>query len=314
MNRLAMFVVALLTAMSVYAQEHDKSSKDGTEKVIPFADPFILYEDGLYYLYGTGSDNGITVVVSKDMKTWSWPEGDNTHLALHKDDSYGNYWFWAPEVYHVGDRYIMYYSSQEHICAAESDSPLGPFKQTVQGPMRRHRGIDNHLFIDKNGDAYIYWVHFNAGNEIWMARLQDDLTSIVPGSEKFCIGMDQEWEKVWPSVNEGPSVIEHNGTYYMTYSANSYESPAYGVGVATAASPEGPWVKYDGNPILQFHEGLEGVGHHALFQDADGKRRIVFHSHNKPGKIHPRIIHIGEYYIRKDRIVVSKKYITPEMN
>ena len=131
------------------------------------------------------------------------------------------------------------------------------------------------------------------GNEIWMARLNEDLSTIVEGTERFCIGMSQDWKKVWPSVNEGPSVIERDGVYYMTYSANSYESPAYGVGVATASSPEGPWVKYDGNPVLQFCNSLEGVGHHALFKDAKGKDRIVFHSHNRPGQIHPRIIHIG---------------------
>lgn len=310
MKRTAVIFLSAIVCFSTFA----KGVSDGDEKkVIPFADPFILYEDGLYYLYGTGSDEGIPVVVSKDMKTWSWPDGENMHLALHKDDSYGNHWFWAPEVYRVGDKYIMYYSAQERICAAESDSPLGPFRQKVQLPMRRKRGIDNHLFIDSDGNAYIYWVHFAGGNDIWMARLAEDYMTIIPGTEKFCMGMDQEWEKVWPSVNEGPSVFKHKGTYYMTYSANSYESPAYGVGVATAKSPEGPWVKYEGNPILQFHDGLEGVGHHALFKDADGKRRIVFHSHNKPGKIHPRIIHIGEYRVRKNRIVVSKKYMTPDM-
>ena len=47
-------------------------------------------------------------------------------------------------------------------------------------------------------------------------------------------------EKVWPRVNEGCFVIRRNGTYYMTYSANSYESPFYGIGCATADSPLGP--------------------------------------------------------------------------
>lgn len=306
MKRIAAFFLLLFTGSSIYAQnEH---------KVIPFADPFILYDNGLYYLYGTGSDHGIPVVVSEDLNQWRWPDEKEQHLALHKDDSYGNYFFWAPEVYHVGGKYIMYYSAQEHICAAESDSPLGPFIQKSKRPMRRSKGIDNHLFIDDDGVAYIYWVNFNNGNEIWVARLQDDLMSIVPGTERFCIRMSQQWEKVWPSVNEGPSVIKHKGTYYMTYSANSYESPAYGVGLATASSPEGLWVKYDGNPILQFYDSLEGVGHHALFKDAEGNDRIVFHSHNKPGKIHPRIVHIGEYRIRNGKMMISKKYITPEMN
>ena len=307
MKRFSAILSAFALCLSALAQ------KVPERKVIPFADPFILYEDGLYYLYGTGSDEGIPVVVSKDLKTWSWPEGETMFFALHKDNSFGDRMFWAPEVYKVDGRYIMYYSSEEHICAAESDSPLGPFLQKFQRPIRSHKGIDNHLFIDKDGTPYIYWVHFNDGNEIWMARLNEDLSTIVEGTERFCIGMGQDWEKVWPSVNEGPSVIERDGVYYMTYSANSYESPAYGVGVATASSPEGPWVKYDGNPVLQFCNSLEGVGHHALFKDAKGKDRIVFHSHNRPGQIHPRIIHIGKFRIKKGKVVISDEFITPQM-
>ena len=310
MKRIATSFIAVIICLSAFA----KGVSDGGEKkVIPFADPFILYEDGLYYLYGTGSDSGIPVVVSKDMKTWNWPDGKNMHLALHRDDTYGDWLFWAPEVYHIGDRYVMYYSSHEHICMAESDSPLGPFRQKEQKPMRDHKGIDNHLFIDEDGTPYIFWVHFNHGNEIWMARLEDDLKTIVPGTEKFCIRMSQDWEKVWPSVNEGPFVLKHKGMYYMTYSANSYESPSYGVGFATTTSLDTPWEKYSGNPILQFYNSLEGVGHHAFFKDKDGKLRIVFHSHNKPGQISPRIIHIAEARFKSGRIVISKKYMTPEM-
>lgn len=96
------------------------------EQQVALADPFILYDKGTYYAYGTGSDNGIPVYVSKDLKNWSSPSGDNTvYLALDKRDSYGNKWFWAPEVYLIDGTYYMYYSAEEHICVATSQSPLG---------------------------------------------------------------------------------------------------------------------------------------------------------------------------------------------
>ena len=100
MSRIFITLSAIFLCISAFAQEISES------KVIPFADPFILYEDGLYYLYGTGSDEGIPVVVSKDLKTWSWPEGENMYFALHKDNSFGERMFWAPEVYKVDGRYI----------------------------------------------------------------------------------------------------------------------------------------------------------------------------------------------------------------
>lgn len=313
MKRIFAAIIAVCAAMMLSAR--DKSAE---LKTIPFADPFILYDGGSYYLYGTGSGDGIAVVVSKDMKSWEWPEGKEMYVAMHKDDSYGDKWFWAPEVYKVAGRYIMYYSAEEHICMAEAESPLGPFRQKVRKPMREHNGIDNHLFIDENGKPYLFWVNFNSGNQIWVAELEEDLATIVPGTERFCIAMDQEWEKKWPAVNEGPFVLRHKGKYYMTYSANSYESPDYGVGYAVADSPEGPWTKYEGNPVLHRAGGLEGVGHHAFFKDAGGRSRIVFHSHNRPGKIHPRIIHIGKYRFRKvrgadDVLEIDDRFFTPVM-
>ena len=295
------------------------ADKGDAGNVIPFADPFIYYEDGTYYLYGTGSEDGIAVAVSKDLKTWQWPGEKPMYLALHKDDSYGEYWFWAPELYKVGDKYLLYYSAEEHICVAEGDSPLGPFRQKEQKPMREAKGIDNSLFIDKDGKPYLFWVNFTeSGLQSWVAELEEDCSTIIEGSEKLCIATSQEWEKVWPSVNEGPFVLEHEGYYYLTYSANSYESPNYGLGYAVAEHPCGPWVKYEGNPILQFVGGLEGVGHHAYFIDKKGNRRIAFHSHCEPGKIHPRKIHIGSYHFddngnAPDRLVIDSKFFTPEM-
>jgi len=281
---------------------------------IPLADPFIYCEDGTYYLYGTGAADGIAVCTSTDLEHWSWPEGEPMYLALSKENSYGEKWFWAPEVYRIGDTYYMYYSAEEHFCVATASSPLGPFVQAEKAPMREKKGIDNSLFIDDDGTPYLLFVNFNDGNEIWMAELQSDLLHIKPGTERFIIRMSQEWEEVWPSVNEGPSIVKHGGIYYLTYSANSYESPMYGVGYATAASMAGPWTKYEGNPVLQSAGGLEGVGHHALFTDLQGNRRIVFHSHNQPGTIHPRVIHIGSYGFTPDgRLVVSEDFITPAL-
>ena len=103
----------------------------------------------------------------------------------------------------------------------------------------------------------------------------------------------------------------------MSYSANSYESPFYGVGCATATTPMGIWTKYEENPLLQKPDGLVGVGHSAMFTDKAGKLRIVYHSHKDKEKIHPRVMHIGEVFFETvdgvDRMRISKKYITPAL-
>lgn len=283
-----------LTVVScVKKQQTDTETAE--KKGLTFADPFVLYDDGLYYAYGTGS-NTIPYATSTDLKTWELG-GD----ALVHTDSYGDDWFWAPEVVKVADgRYLMFYTAKERVCIAESDSPRGPFKMVENTPFFPDvMNIDNSLFIDDDGTPYMY---FDINDDdrflrVCVVRLTPDMTDIEPGFEPVeCIERSQDWEK--EKVNEGSYVTKYGDTYYMTYSGNGYDNPRYGLGVATAKSPLGPWTKYEGNPIFQFPENeevgrLEGVGHSSNFRDADGNLRITFHAHNRPGTVHPREMYIS---------------------
>lgn len=43
----------------------------------------------------------------------------------------------------------MFYSTEEHICVATADSPLGPFKQDEHKPIREEKSIDTSVFLTK---------------------------------------------------------------------------------------------------------------------------------------------------------------------
>lgn len=274
-------------------QQIDSISKS----TVLLGDPFIILHQNTYYAYGTKSDDGIEVYTSDDLKTWKLSK----NLALNKKDSWGDRWFWAPEVYFVNEKFYMYYSADEHICVATSDSPLGPFIQNEKKPMLpNEKSIDNSLFIDSDGKPYLYFVRFNDGNNIWVAELDENLLNLKEETLKKSIHVSQSWEEVWPRVNEGAYVMKHKDFYYLTYSANSYESPFYGIGFATAKSPLGPWTKYNKNPILQKPKNLQGVGHSAMFTDKSGTLRIVFHAHRDSNNIHPRGMYISNVTFTKD--------------
>ncbi|SFB90522.1 Glycosyl hydrolases family 43 [Parapedobacter composti] len=299
---------------SVPGSGTEEGAPQPAEASVFFGDPFIMLYEGTYYAYGTSAADGIAVFISDDLLNWKAVPGNR--LALHKDDSWGDRWFWAPEVYYIKGKFYMYYTANEHICVAVGDSPLGPFRQKVQEPMLKgEKSIDNSLFIDDDGKPYLFFDRFNDGLNIWVAELENDLMTIRTTTMKKCINVSQEWEKVWPRVNEGPFVLKHGDTYYMTYSANSYESPFYGIGFATAAHPMGPWTKYEGNPVFQKPGDLVGVGHSAMFTDKEGNLRIVFHSHHSETKIHPRIMHIGRVTFAEKEgqtvMQIDKDYVTP---
>ncbi len=178
--------------------------------------------------------------------------------------------------------------------------------------------IDNTLFIDDTGKAYLFFDRFNDGLNIWSAELEDNLLNIKKETMKKCINVSQPWEEVWPRVNEGSFITRHNGIYYMTYSANSYESQFYGIGFATATDINGPWVKYENNPIFQKPGNLVGVGHSAMFTDKEGKLRITFHAHNNKESIHPRHMYISTVTFEerdgKEVMVIDEDFITPTLN
>jgi beta-xylosidase len=301
MKKIIYFILLIAAGLSACAKEKEQ---DGFvfHAPVPLGDPFIMLHEDTYYAYGTNAANGIEVYTSDDLLSWK----KQPQLALSKEDSWGDRWFWAPEVYYNEEqgKFLMYYSVDEHIAFATADSPLGPFRQDVKEPLLSEKAIDNTLFIDEDGKAYTYFDRFNDGLNIWVAELEDDLKTIRQGTMKKCINVSQEWEEVWPRVNEGAFVVKNKDLYYLTYSANSYESQFYGVGFATASSPTGPWTKYIGNPILQKPQDLVGVGHSAMFRDKDGKLRIVFHAHHSKESIHPRAMYISEVSFSEDAVPV----------
>jgi beta-xylosidase len=276
---------------------------------VPLADPFILLHDGIYYAYGTGGSQGISVYVSDDLATWKKTPAP----ALAKKDSFGEKQFWAPEVYYKKENktFYMFYSAEEHICVATAPSPLGPFKQENKQPMREEKAIDSTLFIDDNGTPWLFFVRFTGGNVIWCAELSGDWETIKPGTLRECVRASLPWERVQGRVAEGPSVFKRAGVYYLLYSANHYKNRDYGVGCATAKSPRGPWEKSPQNPILQNPSpALAGTGHGAPFYDKNGTLRYVFHAHAGPQTVHPRKMYIAGMKIDSEgRLSIDKNSI-----
>lgn len=275
---------------------------------VPLADPYILLHEDTYYAYGTRSKNGIVVFSSKDLKNWKYER-----LALNKKDVWGTRWFWAPEVYKTKDGFLMYYSADEHLCAARSDSPLGPFTQVRKEPLLPgEKAIDHTLFVDSDGQAYIFFSRIKKGNVIWCAELEKDWITIRKETLTRCIEPMQPWELHQGRVNEGAAVLKHGGKYFLTYSGNKYTSHEYGIGCAVADSPRGPWVKDLRNPLFQKVKDLVGVGHHSFFRDKAGALRVVFHAHRSKEKVYPRVMYITTAHFENGELVISPDYMVPD--
>lgn len=93
---------------------------------------------------------------------------------------------------------------------------------------------------------------------------------------------DRRWE-------EGSTTFERNGVYYLTYSANNWQTPDYGVGYAVAKSPLGPFTKYARNPILSQNAaiGMYSTGHGSVAFSPDGTEAYYVH-HGRPTPTEPQ--------------------------
>lgn len=274
------------------------------KKINSLADPFVLKDiDGTYYLYVTGT--GFTCFASKDLVNWTY----KGTLLNKRNCKWATTGFWAPEVTKVGSKYFLHYTAGrddnvKHIGVAVSDNPAGPYSDISNKPFIDHgkKGtIDSDVFVDDDGRTYMYYSNAMSTNpipgipgkkrsEIWVVEIAPDFTSII-SAPKMLIFPQQEWEydsqnkRFW---NEGSVMLKRNGIYYLMYSANCFCNSNYSVGYATSASPTGPFIKYEFNPILsnaKISQEVSGPGHHCVIKSPDNKELFcVYHSRVNVGK------------------------------
>jgi beta-xylosidase len=295
---LALSLIAIHSFVRSQVPEGAMIQTDPVVDTIFMGDPFMLYHGGKYYLYGTtSSGSGFKCWSSEDMNGWK-SEG---FVYKETEDSWGEKNYWAPEVYSYNGSFYMVYScagkdtsnKRMLLCLAKSDSPTGPFTD-VKAPWfdPGYSCIDAHIFFDTDGRIYLYydkvgyegeWPDGHLFGYIFCRELGKDL---MPVSDPvFCSKAEQPWEHPLSNrsrCNEGCSVIKHDGVYYMTYSANHYQDPYYGIGYSTSSSPFGPWIKSESNPLIGMNpeKGIYGPGHNSYVMSPDSSERyIVYHTH-----------------------------------
>ncbi len=261
------------------------------------ADPTIFHDNGTYYLYGTGVQNGhkgdgFEVYKSTDLKKWEGPCGLDDGFCLKKSDkTWGTKGFWAPQVFKKDGKYYFVYTANEQIAVATSDSPLGPFTQdSPECIPAKTKEIDPFVFFDGK-KTYLYHVRLQDGNRIFVSEMNKDMKSLKENTTRECLHAEGGWEDTanaqW-KVSEGPTVVKIGKTYYLFYSCNDFRNIDYAVGYATAKSPLGPWTKHGEPIIVRGVIGANGTGHGDLFRDSDGDWKYVFHTHYSATQVSPR--------------------------
>lgn len=235
----------------IYNSHLDVSYRSG-------ADPAVVEFRGEYYMFVTRSHG---YWHSTDLQNWNFIkpemwyfEGSNAPAAHNYKDSVlyvtGN-----PS----GSMSILY-----------TDNPKkGDWKAV---PAILHDLQDPDLFVDDDGQAYMFWGSSNKF-PIRGRKLDRNKRFIASAEIVELFNLDAEkhgWERFGENHSdiilggyiEGPWLTKHNGKYYMQYGAPGTEFNVYGDGVYIADHPLGPYTYQKHNPVSYKPGGyMNGAGH-----------------------------------------------------
>ena len=101
---------------------------------------------------------------------------------------------------------------------------------------------------------------------MWSQRLSADGAALV-GSPSFLLSPDEPWQG---TIVEAPDMVEVGGAYWVFYSANWFNQPAYAVGAARCQGPAGPCRDVSPGPLLSSNLQGQGPGEASVFHDGAG--------------------------------------------
>lgn len=251
-------------------------------------DPAPMVHGDTLFVY-TGNDhpgsfftmNGWRVASTTDMVNWT---DRNLDVLSHNDFSNAKVdGDWAAQCIYRNGKFYYYVTVESKfggraINVAVADRPEGPFKDALNG---KHLAgpnwdyIDPTVFIDDDGQAYLYW-----GNpKLYYAKLNEDMISFSTPIQVTNMTVEAFGNNGGSSTyTEGPWIHKHDGKYYMIYASHGVpESISYSM----SDSPTGPW-KFKGTIMKNGQQGATFTNHSGVV-DFKGRSFFFYHNGRLPG-------------------------------
>lgn len=235
----------------IYNAHRDISYRSG-------ADPAVVEFRGEYYMFVTRS---MGYWHSTDLQNWNFITPEKWYFEGSN----------APAAHNFKDS-ILYVTGNPsgHMSVLYTNDPKkGDWKAT---PSIINNLQDPDLFIDDDGQAYMFWGSSNKF-PIRGRKLDKNKRFIADSVIVELFNLEPEkhgWERfgenhadtVLGGYIEGPWLTKHNNKYYMQYAAPGTEFNVYGDGVYIADQPLGPYTYQAHNPISYKPGGyMNGAGH-----------------------------------------------------
>lgn len=214
------------------------------------ADPDVHVWDGVVWVY-TSQDrtvdttihphhyaamDGYHVFSSKDMINWI----DHGEILHSSDIEWGwedGGYMWAPGAARKDGKYYLYFphkdkEGQWRVGVAVADAPTGPFED-IGHPIDGFNSIDPKVFIDDDGEAYIY------NNPGVVAKLKPNMIELAEEPRKIIYASEGIMENDTLGFKEGAYMHKRDGIYYFSYT--NWRNKSYQGYYAMGNNPYGPF-------------------------------------------------------------------------
>ena len=233
-------------------------------------DPDVQVYDGVVWMY-CGQDrkkdpaihkgshdtmDGYHAFSSTDMVNWT----DHGEIMHSSDVSWAHGgWLWAPGSARKNGKYYLYYPIKDkelkwQIGVAIGDTPIGPFKDTGK-PIEGLGGVDPKVFIDDDGEAYIY---VNIGV---VAKLKPNMIELAEPKRKIVYASEEIMNDDTLKFREGSYMHKKDGIYYYSYT--NYKNKQRQGFYAMGKSPYGP---FEWKGSMMDPKSLGAQDHHSIVE------------------------------------------------
>ncbi|WP_419190743.1 family 43 glycosylhydrolase [Saltatorellus ferox] len=281
-------------------------------------DPWVIHHDGMYHYISSrtvkapgesarrgtvqiaSSASLLGVFAAEPAVAWSPLPGTRHSKEL-----------WAPELHHHGDAWYIYVAADDgdnhhhrtHVLRRTSADPRGPFEHVGELELPDDRWSIDATLGEIDGQLYCAWSGWpgseNVTQNLYLCRMEDPVTPI--GERALISRPELEWElrggrPGLPTVNEGPSFLQHEGRTFVIYSASGSWSDFYCLGLLELVGKDpmapGAWRKH---PQVWFASGngVTAPGHASITTSPDGAEHwLVHHAAKHPGAGWNRQVHL----------------------
>ena len=262
------------------------------------ADPFVVrFEDGYYYVYS--ADGG--VFVSRADNIHHLRQDGKCIFRPEEGKPYSKE-LWAPEIHFIDGDWYCYVAADDgvnanhHMYVLNSTDGRPDGVYAMVGMLDDGSGcwaIDGTV-MPCGGKLYFVWSGWesreNTHQNLYIAPMKSPTE--LAGARVLLSRPEYDWEKrgsgptksgkCLPTVNEGPQILEKDGTVHVIYSAAGSWCRHYCLGMLTlrGGDPLNPadWVKCK-EPVFVESEGTHGPGHCSFVKAKDGKTDfIIYHA------------------------------------